>query len=159
MWPPKVILHPTDFSECSRHAFDLACDLAGQNRGKVIVLHAHPPALLAASEFPQSVEIEDEEEARRKLQMILPVRADVPVEHRLLSGQPVEVILTAVRVHRPDLVVMGTQGRRGVSRLLLGSVAEEVVRRSSCPVLLSRPALPEPRRRLIRAANRFTIGI
>jgi nucleotide-binding universal stress UspA family protein len=71
-------------------------------------------------------------------------RFGVPAACSLGSGSPVEEILRAVRTRpAPELVVMGTRGRRGVERLFLGSVAEEVVRRSRRPVLVIGPAVPE----------------
>jgi nucleotide-binding universal stress UspA family protein len=140
MWTPTTILHPTDFSACSRQAFEKACDLAAQNGGRVIVLHAIFPAAVMPGEAPVYVEYEDEAEARRQLDQILPRQSEVPVEHQLVPGQPVDAILNAAHEHRADLIVMGTHGRRGVSRLLLGSVAEQVLRRADCPVLLAKPA-------------------
>ncbi len=139
MWCPRTILFPTDFSEYSRQAFQIACDVATRNEGRVIVLHAHPPATVVGGDLPQAIEYEDEDEARRKLASILPATADVPVQHLFVAGIPGPVIARAIREVHADLVVMGTHGRRGLSRVLMGSVAEEVVRRAECPVLLVKP--------------------
>lgn len=140
MWPPKTILHPTDFSECSEHAFQLACELAHQSHAKLIVLHAHPPMMTAVGEVPPiAVEVEDEAESIRRLGKNQPVHPDVLVEHCMKTGPAVEVILEAARQYQVELIVIGTHGRKGINRIFLGSVAEHVIRRSPCPVLTASP--------------------
>jgi nucleotide-binding universal stress UspA family protein len=88
--------------------------------------------------LPPEVEWESKEEAQRLLSRILPESADVIVEHRLVAGTAVDVILETAKTLRPDLIVMGTLGRSGLRRLMLGSVAENVIRRAACPVLTAR---------------------
>lgn len=145
MWPPKTILHPTDFSESSKSAFKLACDLARLNQGKVVVLHAFVPAVRAPNEVPLPVEmeLESKEEAQKQLSRIVPESVDVPFEHRLMKGSAVEVILDVAKNSKADLIVMGTLGRSGLKRLMLGSVAEHVIRQAPCPVLTTKPAEKE----------------
>jgi nucleotide-binding universal stress UspA family protein len=65
------------------------------------------------------------------------------VEHRLEEGDPVKGILRVARELARDLIVMGIHGRTGPNRLLMGSVAEQIVRKSVCPVLTIRTPLPE----------------
>jgi len=144
MWPPKAILHPTDFSECSKAGFKLACDLAEMSHAKVIVLHVFVPAVRAPNEFPlPEMELESKEEAQRQLNMILPFSANVPVEHRFVKGSAAEVILDVAKQTKVDLIVMGTLGRSGLKRLLLGSVTEHVQRHAPCPVLTTKPGEKE----------------
>ena len=66
--------------------------------------------------------------------MVVP-DSNVPVERRLLAGDPADAIIRLAESEHIDLIVMGTHGRRGLSRLLMGSVAESVVRVAPCPVL------------------------
>ena len=67
---------------------------------------------------------------------VAPADADVPHEHRLLHGDPIGEIVRLAEQEHVDMIVMGTHGRTGLSRLLMGSVAEAVVRRADCPVLV-----------------------
>jgi nucleotide-binding universal stress UspA family protein len=67
-----------------------------------------------------------------------------PVEARLERGDPAAEILRTADEFGAELIVMGTHGRSGIGRLLMGSVAEAVLRDAPCPVLIARSALPEP---------------
>ncbi|MCE9525416.1 MAG: universal stress protein, partial [Planctomycetales bacterium] len=75
------------------------------------------------------------EELLAKLNKITPSDSNVPVERRLLAGDPAEAIIRLAETEKADLIVIGTHGRRGLRRVLMGSVAEVVVRTASCPVL------------------------
>jgi nucleotide-binding universal stress UspA family protein len=69
---------------------------------------------------------------------------DLRVETKLVEGSPAKEILKAAREIKPELIVMGTHGRTGLGRLLMGSIAEKVVRKADCPVLTARtPLVPE----------------
>jgi len=70
-----------------------------------------------------------------RLESIVLKDPDVPVVRRLLAGDPASVILRTAEKDNVDLIVMGTHGRRGITRLLMGSVAEEVVRKAPCAVV------------------------
>jgi universal stress protein A len=137
----KTILHPADFSERSDQAFRLACSLARDHGARVILLHvAAPPATAIGGVMtPEPGGHEDCWEQLRRRQ---PDDPHVPVERLLAVGSPGEAILRAVRETHCDLVVMGTHGRTGMGRLLMGSVAEEVVRKAPCPVLTVKVPLP-----------------
>ena len=74
----------------------------------------------------------------QQLRSIQPSLPDITVEHRLERGEPALVILAVAQETGADLIVMGTHGRTGLRRLLMGSVAEQVVRKASCPVLTIR---------------------
>jgi nucleotide-binding universal stress UspA family protein len=147
----RSILHPTDFSPRSDWAFRLACSIAQGYGARLIALHVAPRPFygLAAA---QHHEYHGLWQALHQLQTPDP---GIRLEYRLRHGQPLEEILRAVREVPCDLVVMGTHGRSGVRRLLLGSVAEQVVRQAPCPTVVLRAPLlvPVPRfSRLTHAA-------
>jgi nucleotide-binding universal stress UspA family protein len=79
------------------------------------------------------------EQTRPLLTSVASKIVDVPVETQVLLGTPGAAIVTAARDSNADLIVMGTHGRTGISRLLLGSVAEYVLRHAQCPVLTIKP--------------------
>jgi len=132
----KTILHPTDFSESSAAAFHLACSLARDHGSRLVVLHVVTPPTVAYTEgvmLPPTEDIKDELWA--KLDEIVPTVEFMEVERHLVEGEPSVEILRLAKDANTDLIVMGTHGRRGLTRLVMGSVAEEVVRKSPCPVL------------------------
>jgi universal stress protein A len=135
MLPMHTILHPTDFSETAEGAFPLACSLARDHGARLIVLHVYPPPLghdeVIARRQPEAYEKPFWSALRR-------VRTDdakIDIEHRLVEGDAAAEILRVAQEADCDLIVMGTLGRTGLPRLLMGSVAEKIVRRASCPVL------------------------
>jgi nucleotide-binding universal stress UspA family protein len=134
----RTILHPTDFSAEARGAFDLACALARDYGARLVVVHVKPIPPLLGSEFgavfpPEPADVYDS--LRQQLSNMRPANAGIPVEHHLLEGDAAGQILHQAADCKCDLIVMGTHGRTGVGRMLLGSVAEAVVRQASCPVL------------------------
>jgi len=135
MLPIQTILYPTDFSERSACAFPLACALARDHGARLIVLHVTsvPAIAYLGGVMPSPQIVKDRDELRQKLEEL---RAPgVRVEHRVLEGDAVTEILRTAREYSAELIVMGTHGWTGFSRLLLGSVAESVLRRATCPVL------------------------
>jgi nucleotide-binding universal stress UspA family protein len=137
MFTIQTILHPTDFSESADQAFHLACSLARDHHARLIVLHVMATPLTTLGGMPAVPPIPDEygrEELARKLRAIQPP-PPIPLDHMLEEGDPVSTILQLAEHVPCDLIVMGTHGRRGVGRLLMGSVAEEVLRKAPCPVL------------------------
>jgi nucleotide-binding universal stress UspA family protein len=131
-----TILHPTDFSESSQAAFQLACALARDHGARVIAFHGVPrPESFSgealAGTFPGDYHTQHWEALRN----IRPSYPEVGITHRLDEGDPTTLILQAARASRCDLIVMGTHGRTGLKRLLMGSVADQVVRKAPCPVL------------------------
>jgi nucleotide-binding universal stress UspA family protein len=138
----RNILHPTDFSEQSRGAFDMACVLAKACGAKLTVLHVVQP-MVSVGEMgavPMPVPPEMEAAVREQLMQVRPADSGVAVEHLLADGDAVFEILEAAREKKADLIVMGTHGRTGLGRLLMGSVAEMVVRKAPCAVLTVKPA-------------------
>jgi nucleotide-binding universal stress UspA family protein len=144
MLPIGTILCPTDFSKEAAAAFDVACALARDSRARLIVLHVERPPLttLGGQTFVPPLPSEyDRERLREKLLEIRPPETNIAVEHRLEFGEPETVILDVAAEVRAGLIVMGIHGHSGLRRLLMGSVAEHVVRKASCPVLTVRAPL------------------
>ena len=136
-----TILHPTDFSPLSEHAFHVACSLARDHGGKVIVLHvAEPPVVLGGVMTPPPPQ-GNRETLVEQLRKVQSADGKITVEHRLETGDPVAEILRVAIETKCDLIVMGTHGRTGLAHLLMGSVAERVVRNALCPVLILKTPL------------------
>jgi universal stress protein A len=132
----KRILCPIDFDENSLHALRAAARIARREEAKLYVLHVVPPVdpiVISAPFISQRSEENALSELRRIAQDEL-----TGVDYELLarSGYPADEIVAAEAATDANLVIMATHGRTGVSHLLLGSVAEKVVRQSSCPVLI-----------------------
>jgi nucleotide-binding universal stress UspA family protein len=132
MFHPHVILHPTDFSPNSQHALHVAADLARTYDAELILLHVHaiPVALYGEAIVPPEPDYQPLQDELQRIEL-----PGVRINRRLVEGDPVTEILNTARDQHADLIVMGTHGRRGLKRMLMGSVAELVVRRSTCPVL------------------------
>lgn len=140
------ILCPVDASDCSRAALRHALELARHFDARLEVLHVYhvpayiqPSLLVWASVGPRPLWEVAEERAKHDLQAFL-AELDPADSARLSTGvvlgDPVSCIVEAVTNGRHDLVVMGTHGRTGTQRFVLGSVAERIVRLSPCPVLV-----------------------
>jgi nucleotide-binding universal stress UspA family protein len=143
------ILAPVDFSESSRAALDRALVFAESFNAPIEVLHVWEvpqtvrPDLLVwmeGSDGKPVGEIVADEATRQMDEFLARLSPEqrARVKARLVDGDPVDTILELAKSERFDLIVMGTHGRRGLSHLLIGSVAEKVVRQSSCPVLTVR---------------------
>jgi len=141
----ETILHPTDFSEQSASAFDLACSLARDHSARLMVLHvfSSPLATFGGMEaVPPGQDEMNTEAAKRQLEAVQCPDASVPLERRLVVGEPAEAIVQVAAETDSDLIVMGTHGRSGLARLLTGSVAESVLRKATCPVLTVKVPVP-----------------
>ena len=132
----KTILHPTDFSAGADTAFRFARALARDYGARLVVLHAAalPPAAIVGGVMIPAPSVE-QEPIREQLRWRLADAPDVNGEARLAEGDAAPAILRAAKDVGADLIVMGTHGRTGLGRLLMGSVAEQVVRKATCPVL------------------------
>jgi len=142
----KRILVPVDYSACSRSALRLAAELAQRLGGALEVLHVwNRPSYVSDVVMTRSDPLSAkslttliEENARRDLEQFLS-SAELPAEitwvSRLVAGDPASAILHELKVGKHELMVVGTHGRTGLSHLLLGSVAEKLVRLSPIPVL------------------------
>ena len=141
MLPFKTILFATDFSPPSQVAFEVAAALARDYRARMIVIHVVEPTTMGFSEYAAYVgPEEDKGAAMTRLQAIKAPSPTVTIEYRLLEGDPATVIAESAEETDADLVVMGTHGRTGFTRFIMGSVAEDVLRRAPCPVLTVRGA-------------------
>lgn len=135
------ILVPYDFSEHSRHALEVACDLAAENGGEVSALCAlEPVSSLAGIRppggpiwYPPEDLVDSERERLEKEVAEVRGRRRFATRAQVVVGTPLEVILAAAE--RADVIVMATTGRGALSHLLVGSVAEKVVRHAPVPVL------------------------
>lgn len=147
MTPIRTILHPTDFSPRSEHAFQLACSLARDHSARLIVSHVLERPLIAytgvAMAPPAPPPSADERHALQdQLHQIQSPDPAVSVQHLLVEGDPATAILQVAQEQECDLIVMGTHGRTGLGRLLMGSVAEKVLREATCPVLTVKTPFP-----------------
>jgi nucleotide-binding universal stress UspA family protein len=140
MFSPKIILHPTDFSDCSNWALQIASDVALKYTAQMIVLHVVEtigPANVTFGEVEKQLEPQGYlDRLWNDLRNVKPqLPADHPAEYLLIEGDPARGIERIADERHCDLIVMGTHGRRGLGRILMGSVAEQVSRRASCAVL------------------------
>jgi nucleotide-binding universal stress UspA family protein len=136
MLPIRTILHPTDFSDRSANALQLACALARDYCARLVVLHTETLPALAYGEgviAPDPATLF--QEARDRLTHLEVPDASVRAERRFEEGDAAPTILRVAQEIHADLIVMGTHGRTGLARMLMGSVAEQVVRKAACPVL------------------------
>jgi nucleotide-binding universal stress UspA family protein len=134
----KTILHPTDFSQSASEALRIACSLASQHAAKLILLHVaqRPVSSVAGMSVPPPPPpTVDWSGLRAELHALVEGIKNVSVETRLLEGEPASSIVDLARDVGADLIVIGSHGRTGLSRVLMGSVAEHVVRKAGCPVL------------------------
>ena len=143
MIPIQHILVPTDFSEPARAALTLATTFAREFHSRLFLLHVVPepyayPWGTELSTLPMNDILAETEEASRQQLSKLAAESGLPADRvtvRAIVGTPVDEVLSVIASEKIDLVVLGTHGRGLVGHLLLGSVAERVVRRSPVPVL------------------------
>jgi nucleotide-binding universal stress UspA family protein len=134
------ILAPTDFSAPANQAVTSAFELAQTWGAKLSLLHIIEVPVYAIEVALPLADLE--QEARRALARLLPeaLAAHVEVTRLVELGVPYVKILEVAKAEQVDLIVMATHGRTGLGHLVLGSVAERVVRLAPCPVLTIRPA-------------------
>jgi universal stress protein A len=142
----RKILFPTDFSHTGDAALALATSLARERGATLLIVHVEePPAAYGAGEMYYGMPDPVTEDLRKMLLEVKPADGSVPVRHLLITGDPASSIVRCAQDEGVELIVLGTHGRTGFMRLLMGSVAEAVVRRSPCPVLtLRQPQTPSP---------------
>jgi nucleotide-binding universal stress UspA family protein len=137
----KRILCPIDFDDNSMAALDFAAELARERSATLYIIH-----VVRAPFQPSEVPVEPqgaawEQDAKARLDAVARQHVNGKANFSLIvkTGDPFTAIMQAERELNPDSVVMATHGRTGVGHFLLGSVAERVVRESSCPVVTMRP--------------------
>ena len=146
MIPIQRILVPTDFSEPADAALDYAVDLSKTLGASISLVHVFDELLDSAFSLDHYVPLPAEtrteilKDVRGRLaeRVARTGRPDAAAD--VLVGSPARAIVDTARQQEADLIVMGTHGRHGISHLLLGSVAERVVRTADCPVLTIRAA-------------------
>lgn len=142
----KNILVTTDFSPASTSALPFALALARLYEAKLIVAHVLAPEP-HTQVVTDRVPAEDNwqfEQVRRKLSVFAPQQSDVKCDQLIERGDLAQVIPQIIREKEIDLVVLGTHGRRGFKKLILGSDAEKIYRHATCPVLTIGPNVPSP---------------
>jgi len=137
--PQKIILFPTDFSLASDAALQHAEALAKQSNARLLIVHVEePPLAYGGGELYYGLPEPSSERILKMLEDVKPADPQVPFIHRLTMGDPAGEIVRIAGEEGAEMIVLGTHGRTGVTRLLMGSVAEAIVRRSPCPVLVYR---------------------
>jgi nucleotide-binding universal stress UspA family protein len=137
----RHVLFATDFSETCAAAFSMAATLAHDYGARLTVVHvATPPPVMVSGEMMLPVGAATDpafyQNLWNQLRNIRTGYKDVVVDHKLIEGDPAREILGLADSEEVDLIVLGTHGRTGLSRLLMGSVAEQVSRKAQVPVLL-----------------------
>ena len=143
----RCIVHPSDFSSASRAAFSRALDMAKRNGAELLVMHVLAPIqpiVPSGYLMPERYDeiersLRDTAQKRLNAQVARARKANARARGLLVMGvlPHVEIVKTA-RSKKADMIVMGTHGRSGLTKLFLGSVAERVVATASCPVLTVR---------------------
>ncbi len=146
----KTILCPTDFSPRADYAFQLACAIASGTSARLIVLHvaAAPPQVvpIGGPGVDQLQPASHRDGLHHGLSRYVCPDTHLQVEHRLEEGDPAKQIVRVASEIGCDLIVMGTHGRGGLGRLLLGSITRQVMRRAPCPVVTVKgPSEVQPR--------------
>jgi nucleotide-binding universal stress UspA family protein len=134
----RKILFPTDFSHTGDAALAMAESLARDNKATIAIVHVVEPPSAYVGEMYYGIVEPNVDELKRMLSSVKTSDSRIAVEHSLIEGEPADAICRFAKGHNVDLIVLGTHGRKGISRLLMGSVTEAVVRRAECPVLVVR---------------------
>lgn len=140
----RTILYPTDFSDTAEQTYPFACSLARDLGASLVVLHVYPPPIDRSEVVARRQPDGYEEDLWRLLKLYEAPGVAEGVTHRLEEGEAAEEILRVARETNCDLIVVGTHGRTGLGRLLMGSVAEKVLRNASCPVLTLKKPIAAP---------------
>src|SRR5512135_2136276 len=145
MFPIRTILHPTDFSDRSEAALHVAHCLAREHGARLVLLHVAPEEVVGGGLPVVPVDPRFYRDSLNEVRS----RAEgpdlkFPVATLLRHGDAAEEILDEAERLGCDLIVMGTHGRTGFARFLMGSVAEAVLRKAPCPVLTVKAPFPAP---------------
>ncbi|NTW49519.1 MAG: universal stress protein [Chlorobiales bacterium] len=136
----KKILCTTDFSDASKNALRYANEFARSMDATVIILHIVEPRPIATDMSVAYIPIETDLEKAAEddlAQLVIDEKyKGVTAKRLVLIGEPAEMILQQAKALDVDLIILGSHGRTGLTRLLMGSVAEAVVRKAPCPVLI-----------------------
>ena len=143
----RRILCPIDFSDFSRRAFDHAVAIARWYESTITVLYvsASSSAVVYTTGPAAVLTRDDRDQLLTSMRQFVDAEAasQIPLEFELSEGDAATKILTSATSIKPDLIVMGTHGRSGFERLVLGSVTEKVLRKAACPVLSVPRQIPD----------------
>jgi len=141
----KKILCATDFSESSLNSLSYAVDLAKRYGAKLYLIHVIYDVVKTSSWYVPHVSLDEmykdmTKDAKAQLEktFIDEMRGFKDIEHVVLTGNPYQEISRFAEENKIDLIVIGTQGKTGLDRMLFGSTAEQVVRHAPCPVITVR---------------------
>lgn len=135
------ILFPVDFSTHGNQALETAVALARDHHGELVLLHVEePPLAYGGGEFYYGLPEPNHDALVRMLNEVVVGDPELPVTRHVLTGSPGATIVRFAKENGVNYIVMPTHGRTGLTRLLMGSVAEEVVRKAPCPVLTIKDA-------------------
>jgi nucleotide-binding universal stress UspA family protein len=134
----KTILFATDLSPACHAALDWATQLARTLDARLLIVHVEQPGVPYGGGEVYSDHVFDHHSCvlLKMLDEVKPNDSAVPFSHRLVCGDPVTEILRIAAEEKPQMIVMTTHGRRGLPRVLIGSVAESIIRRANCPVII-----------------------
>ncbi len=136
----KRILCPVDFSEFNESANEYATMLARSAGARIIYFHACLPDVLSGN--PELVDAKQKEKQQLEEMEVAysPTARGIEASYVVEFGTPADCIVNYANEYDIDMVVIGTHGRTGLRRVLMGSVAETVVRQAECPVLAIKTA-------------------
>lgn len=141
----KKILFATDFSPASEAALKYGTALARDSGALLLIAHVEElPMPYAGGEMYFAQPEYPNPEVKKMLEAIVPLDKNVRYEHRLVMGTAADDIVRVANEEGADLIVIGTHGRTGLMRVLMGSVAESVMRLATCPVLTVKQASKAP---------------
>jgi nucleotide-binding universal stress UspA family protein len=141
----RLLLVGTDFSACARAALDLAVEIAAPVAGTILLVHAYelpvyplPDGTILGLDVDAIARIERSVDEELEAERHRVSARGVPITAVRCDGNPQEVLLHEARSRGADLILVGTHGRSGLRRVLLGSIAEGVLRAAPCPVVVVR---------------------
>jgi len=149
MFAPKRILVPTDFSNYADNALRQAVDIAKQYHAKIFLLHVIGDHIrqciedyclsdAVVKEIEQDSMMASLDNLKKEINRLSDDSSDIEISSYVKRGVPSEEVLREQEEKDIDLIVMASHGRTGISRILIGSVAEKVMRGAKCPVMLVR---------------------
>ena len=137
----RKILFATDFSAAADNAIPYVKRIAKHYEASVLALHVHPPVVnpMTPPETWAADAAAAEARDQRRREQLMNTFSEIPIKVQIEEGEILARLQTAIEANAIDLVVIGTRGRTGFGKLLLGSVAEEILRTVTCPVLTVGP--------------------
>ena len=139
------VMCAVDVNDVKQDLIDIAAEFARAFETDLDIVHVTLYPEPANTFYPGYLGVPDSVvDERENLKQIKPSNAKVKVVHHQLLGIPERQLLKFIESHQPRMVVIGSRGRRGLSRVILGSVAEQVMRKAHCPVLVYRHRANEP---------------